>query len=337
MVATMEQTQLRNYGVRRVYETTPGDDSVSLRLRDRVVELGRKEADAYQKLAEWLPTTRKVGDIVAASGMDEARLGRFAAALAETGLLYKRGDIPKTISGKQFYAEYFAPTLDSWLTEAFSHPFWERMVSGKGSARLYSGWTFELYHYTKNCNRHMPLCGVGTRDKGIKLLHAKHYAEEWNHYHYFAQSLRALGFTDDQIEGSVPLAMTLALSNFMRQAAREDALAYSICSAVLEGTTVNSNTYNPYHDKVVELYGVPKAAVQPIYDHLDLDKQYDHKNLFEEVLQTVDEVTAKRAGVVLDYGHQLVEHIWMWTDSIEKYYGDDQNQVPRRPFDPFLD
>ena len=135
----------------------------------------------------------------------------------------------------------------------------------------------------------------------------------------------------------MPLAMTLALSNFMRQAAREDALAYSICSAVLEGTTVNSASYNPYHEKVVELYGVPRAAVQPIYDHLDLDKQYDHKNLFEEVLETVDEVPAKRAGVVLDYGHQLIEHIWMWTDSIDRYYGNEQNAVPRRPFDPFQD
>ena len=126
--------------------------------------------------------------------------------------------------------------------------------------------------------------------------------------------------------------MTLALSNFMRQAAREDSIAYSICSAVLEGTTVNSGTYNPYHEKIVELYGVPKAAVQPIYDHLDLDKQYDHKNLFEERPQgRQDEVTAKRAGVALDYGHQLIEHIWMWTDSIDRYYGNEQNAAAPPP------
>jgi pyrroloquinoline quinone (PQQ) biosynthesis protein C len=334
----MEQTELRNYGVRRVYETKRGDgEGVALRLRDRVVELGGKELGAYQKLAEWLPTIKPVGDLAAATGMDEARLKRFAAALTETGLLYRKQDVPATITGKQFFKEYFAPIIDSWLDEAFSHPFWEKMTSGKGSYRLHTGWTFELYHYTKNCNRHMPLSGVHTRDKAVKLLHAKHYAEEWNHYHYFAQSLRALGHTDEQIEGSVPLAMTLALSNFMRQAAREDALAYSICSAVLEGTTVNANSYNPYHEKVVELYGVPKAAVQPIYDHLDLDKQYEHKNLFEEVLETVPEVTAKRAGIVLDYGHQLIEHIWLWTDSIDRYYSDESNAVPRRPFDPFLD
>ena len=156
----MEQTQLRNFGVRRVYETSKGDgDAVALRLRDRVVELGPKEHDAYTKLVEWIPTTKPVGDLVAAAGMDEKRLERFAAALADTGLLYRRQDIPATITGKQFFKDYFSPSLDSWLDEAFSHPFWEKMVSGKGSARLHTGWTFELYHYTKNCNRHMPLSG----------------------------------------------------------------------------------------------------------------------------------------------------------------------------------
>jgi len=211
------------------------------------------------------------------------------------------------------------------------------MVSGKGSARLHAGWTFELYHYTRNCNRHMPLCGVGTRDKGIKLLHAKHYAEEWNHYHYFMKSLKALGYTDAQIAESVPLPMTLALSNFMRQAARHDILAYSICSAVLEGTTTDRKTYNPYYDKSGELYGIPREAIQPIYAHLDLDVKYQHSDLFRDILQHVPEMSAERASTVLDYGHQLVEHIWLWTDNIEKYYQVESNPVPRRPFDVRVD
>jgi hypothetical protein len=183
----------------------------------------------------------------------------------------------------------------------------------------------------------MPLSCAHTRDKAIKLLRAKHYGEEWNHYHYFAKALRYLGFTDEAIEASVPLPMTLALSNFMRQAAREDVLAYSICSAVLEGTTVDRGKYNPYHDRVVELYGIPKEAVKPIYDHLDLDVKYQHSNLFLEICETVDVLPAERAGRVLEYGHQLVEHVWMWTESIQRYYGDLDNPVPRRPFDPFLD
>jgi len=333
----VETNDLRAYGTRRVYETSRGHGTVSLRLKDRVVELGRREADIYDRLVEWLPTHRPIADLEGATGMDGARLSRLAARLHDSGLLYRRADVPASVSGEAFYRDHFAPALDAWLSEAFSHPFWERMTSGRGSARLHTGWTLELYHYTRNANRHMPLSCAHAGDKAIKLLRARHYAEEWNHYHYFAKSLRYLGLTAEAIESSVPLPMTLALSNFMRQAAREDIVAYSICSAVLEGTTVNRRTYDPYHERVVELYGVPREAVKPIYDHLDLDVQYQHSNLFAEILGAVPSLPAARAGRILDYGHELVEHVWMWTESIEKYYGDEANPLPRRAFDPFLD
>jgi pyrroloquinoline quinone (PQQ) biosynthesis protein C len=211
------------------------------------------------------------------------------------------------------------------------------MMSGKGSARLFTGWMIELFHYTKNANRHMPLACAMTRDKAIKLLRAKHYAEEWNHYHYFSKSLKALGYAPDAIDASVPLPMTLALANFMRQAAREDVLCYSVCSAVLEGTTTDRGTYGPYYARASELYGIPKEAIAPIYAHLDLDVQYGHSDLFREILCTVPEISAARAARVLEYGHQLVEHIWMWTDAVERYYEKPENAVPRAPFDLALD
>ena len=67
----------------------------------------------------------------------------------------RSGRMP-AMTGVEFHAR-FNTVLSSWLSEAFAHPFWERMMSGKGSARLFTGWLIELYHYTKNANRHMPL------------------------------------------------------------------------------------------------------------------------------------------------------------------------------------
>ncbi len=248
---------------RRVYEVNGPGGARQLRLSDRVVELGEREFGWYQKVAAWLPTERDVGQLSRELGMDEAKVPKFIAALESSGLLYKLDDAPKSMTGVEFHARFQA-VLNSWLTEAFAHPFWERMMSGKGSARLFTGWLIELYHYTKNANRHMPLSCALAHEKPIKQLRAKHYAEEWNHFHYFMKSLKELGFTEPQIADSVPLPMTLALSNFMRQAARQDVLAYSICSAVLEGTTTDRRTYNPYYDKAAELYGIPKSAVAPI-------------------------------------------------------------------------
>ncbi len=325
------------YGVRRVYETKPGSgEGVSVRLSDREVELGEREFDLYEKVAERLPGVGSEKDVAADLGMDEGRLQRLLEALESAGLVYRAGAVPASLSGVELH-KLFNKVLPSWLDEAFSHPFWERMTSGKGSRRMYSGWLIELYHYTRNANRHMPLSCAHTREKAIKNMRAKHYAEEWNHYHYFLKSLKALGFPEDVVVKSVPLPMTLALSNFMRQAAREDILGYSICSAVLEGTTVDRGAYNPYYERCAELYDLPQESIAPIYAHLDLDVQYQHSDLFLDILSSVGSIPAARAGRVLEYGHQLVEHIWMWTDSIEKYYGVDGNPMPRPAFNKLLD
>jgi pyrroloquinoline quinone (PQQ) biosynthesis protein C len=327
------------YGARRVYKTDPTPDGgIGLVLSDRVVELGQSEYAAYARVVEWLPTIASEADLQAATAMDPPRLDRFLARLAETGLLYERAALPAVLTGTEFY-KIFDGFLPGWLGEAFSHPYWDRMLSGRGSTRLFAGWMIELYHYTRNANRHMPLaCAHGhTIEKTQRALHARHYAEEWNHYNFFLKSLKELGYEEAAILTSVPLPLTLALSNFMRQAAREDILCYSICSAVLEGTTVDSRSYNTYYEKSIAHYNIPRAVIQPIYSHLDLDLKYQHKNLFEEILRNTPAISAARASKILNYGQGLVEAIWMWTDNIEKYYEDENNQVPRQPVDPFLD
>jgi hypothetical protein len=68
-----------------------------------------------------------------------------------------------------------------------------------------------------------------------------------------------------------------------------------------------------------------------------LDVQYQHSDLFSDILKNVETMTAERAARVLDYGHQLVEHIWLWTENIERYYDVPTNPVPRQAFDPTLD
>jgi pyrroloquinoline quinone (PQQ) biosynthesis protein C len=324
------------YRPKRVYETKQLSGRTEIRLSDRVVELGDQEFRWYQSVVNWLPSVRGIAELSKDLEMGEAKVPRFLEALEKTGLLYRIPEVRDSLTGLAFHAQ-FSSVLESWISEAFSHPFWERMMSGRGSARLFTGWLIELYHYTKNANRHMPLSCAYGREKAVKQLRAKHYAEEWNHYHYFMKSLKALDFKEPDIAESVPLPMTLALSNFMRQAAREDILAYSICSAVLEGTTTNRGAYSPYYEKSAELYGVPRAAIAPIYAHLDLDVQYQHSDLFKDILETVPTLSPERASRTLDYGHQLVEHIWLWTDNIEKYYQVDDNPIPRLPFDALLD
>jgi pyrroloquinoline quinone (PQQ) biosynthesis protein C len=330
------ESNANEYVKRRVYGVTRRGDGAEIRLANRLVDLGKDEYEMYTAVTAWVDSPRPREELARGLGISSARLDQVVTAFCRAGLLYRPSDLAAAATGADFHA-VFSDLLESWLAEAFSHPFWARMLEGRGSRRLFAGWLIELYHYTRNANRHMPLSCAHTTEKAIKLLRAKHYAEEWNHYHYFTKSLKALGFPESEIATSVPLPMTQALSNFMRQAAREDVLAYSICSAVLEGTTTDRKTYDTYYKTTAGLYDIPREAIAPIYAHLDLDVQYQHSDLFREILLTVGALPRERQTRILQYGHQLAELIWAWTDCIEKYYEDDANPMPRRPFDPFRD
>src|SRR5512146_2860482 len=117
------------YGVVRIYETSRSKDgNVILRLKDRAVELGDREFAGYTKLVEWLPSARPQADIETELAMTPARLERFLDMLERSGLLYRTARIPARLSGEELHRDYFSKFLPSWLEEAFSHPFWDRMM-----------------------------------------------------------------------------------------------------------------------------------------------------------------------------------------------------------------
>jgi pyrroloquinoline quinone (PQQ) biosynthesis protein C len=322
---------------RRVYaaRTEPATGDVVLTLSDAEVQLDAQGHAAWRAIADALAAGRRCEELPALLSRPAHEVSEALQCLRGVGLLAEPAQ--DAVSGAEFHARHFAPLLPAWLNKAFSHPFWERMAEGRGSARLYAGWLVELYHYTRNANRHMPLAAAMCRAKPVKTLLARHYEEEWNHYHFFARAAAAMDVALPALRDSEPLPMTREMSDFMRQAARTDVLCYAICSAVLEGTTTDGNAYRPFYDKVQQLYGVPPAAVEPIYEHLALDAKYQHADLFEAICAHEPRLDAQRAARVLDFGHQMVEHIWLWTDEIERWYGDASRPLPRPRFDCTLD
>src|SRR2546428_12035099 len=126
------------YRTKRVYEITSPEGRRRLRLSDRVVELGEREFDWYQKVAAWLPSLRGVADLSRELGMDEAKVPKFIDALEKSGLLYRVDDAPKTMTGFEFHAR-FSAVLDSWVSHAFAPPLWGRVICGRGAARVLTG------------------------------------------------------------------------------------------------------------------------------------------------------------------------------------------------------
>ena len=128
------------------------------------------------------------------------------------------------------------------------------------------------------------------------MLRAKHYAEEWNHYHYFLKALKALGFTrgerrplgaaaDDA--GAVELHAPGGPRGHPRLldllgGARGDDHRSRDLQPVLRASARSSTASR-------------KEAIAPIYAHLDLDVQYQHSDLFLDICRRSTRMTAERA------------------------------------------
>lgn len=248
--------------------------------------------------------------------------------MKQNSLLFELDEKSSTMTGREFYQKHYLKHIDTWLDYAFSHSSWQNMLDGKENKNVFIGWLFELFHYTKNANRHMPLSVAYCKNKKVKTLLAEHYKEEWSHYHYFRSALQPLGYSRDEVDQSAALPMTEEMSNFMRQAARDDVLCYAICSAILEGTTIDNTTYDSFYAVVKEKYDLPQSAIQPIYDHLELDAKYGHANLFEEICDSIGEISNERAEKALTYGKSMAEHILLWSENIASYYSSSV-RIPR--------
>jgi pyrroloquinoline quinone (PQQ) biosynthesis protein C len=301
---------------------------------EHAVELPRI---ALARALPYLQTRVPLDNLQAVTGVTSADLIMLKSCFEEEGLV-AQPETADAVSGKDFYANFRA-ALSDWMQEAFSAPYWDVMLSGKGSQALYVGYLLELYHYTRNANRHMPMIVANCPPewKEIKRLLAVHYFEEWNHYDFFADALVAMGVPKADVETSDQLPSTLEMSNFMRQAARTSPLCYAICSAILEGTTEDSGSYGEYFRKIAPLYDIPDDAIQPLFDHLAMDIEYNHKSLFEDICLYMQDIPRAEAERAMSFGQQMVDHIYLWTEQIHRHYGRENAVTVRRKFELIRD
>ena len=321
-----EASSLR-YAVKDILSFSEDGKLLKLETYDEVYELPSSYKENILELTEKIEGRRFDPSDLTTKSLE------VLPQLKKSGLIFSLRDKGSTMSGAEFYKQCFSKNIDSWIDNAFSHKTWGEMMNGRADVNVFIGWLFELFHYTKNANRHMPLAVAHCTDKRIKTLFAVHFKEEWNHYHFFRRALQAFGFSKEEVENSDPLPMTEQMSNLMREAARQDVLSYAICSALLEGTTIDNESYDNFYGVVKEKYNLPEEAIRPIYEHLELDEKYGHSDLFLEICNGIREVSIERAENAVRYGSLMSENILAWSENISEYYSNKFSEVPRTKAD----
>jgi len=219
------------------------------------------------------------------------------------------------ISGllSNFYSE--------WNSTLFSGALWASLAEGRASERVVDGWLIESYHFIRGANARLGYAAANATDRRVQRIFAKHYVEEYDHYKFFAESLKRRKIDSETVDRLGPLPSTRAVINMARHAARTDCLCYAACSGLLESTGSDASRARAFYASVSQHYDKDKTDfVAPMLKHIDLDEGFEHGNVMRDVFEPIPVITASRASQILDAVTLFKDTLRMWFEDIERFY-----------------
>lgn len=217
-------------------------------------------------------------------------------------------------------ADRFAKAFVVWNARIFSHPLWSFLVEGNASRALVSGWVLETYHFIRGASARLPLAIAHCPPGPQRDVLSGHFAEEYDHDALFLQSLDALGIDATAARAAPPLPGTLAVIDAMREAARQDVLAYAGCSGLLESTGSDAARGRHFYDLLAQRYGELGDFVTPMRRHVELDEGFGHGSVMAQVFQLEGLIEGPRLDRVAATVHAFVETLEFWFDDIHQHY-----------------
>ena len=274
--------------------------------------------ESVNSLLSAIDGKRTLGELAVATGNDFAELCHWATPLLHANILVKNSS-PETLIPASSLATLCRSTFPSWKNRVFSHPLWVSLTDGSAPRDLFLGWLIESYHFIEGVTVRLPMCIASCPSAPVRSHFVRHFAEEYDHRHFFLAALDAAGLTD--IEDRTPLPGTRAVLNCMREAARRDPLAYAACSAFLESTGADRENARAFFDRVATNYDLETSPiVRPLRDHAGLDESYGHGGFIEKICAEVGDIPRERADGALCAAWALVETLEFWSQDILDHY-----------------
>lgn len=256
-------------------------------------------------------------------GVGAVQLGQICDALEAEGLAIFVDALDKTaelVDVSVFLAEA-NERFAAWKERVFSHPLWASLADGTAPRTVFSGWLIENYHFIEAVMLRLPLAITKAETRGARRHFSRHFREEYNHFHFFEQSLDAAGLPPHRVAQLRPLPGTTAVINHMRDCARRDSLSYAACSGFLESTGEDHERSRSFFALVSSHFDPPdRSIVKPLSDHAALDEEYGHCGMLELIAKSLGPISRARATQALADAYALVESLELWSTDIHRHY-----------------
>jgi len=267
---------------------------------------------------EFLNLRPSVKELIASLKGEPAEIFEFLRILVAEKLASESE--PTFYTGSQI-ANLLQQFFSDWNEVLFSHLLWTSLASGGASEAVLDGWLVETYHFIRGANARLSYAASQTVDLRVRDIFVHHYVEEYDHYKFFAESLRRHGIGVDAVERLRPLPSTSAVINMMRRAARIDYLAYAACSGLLESTGCDSSKARSFYGDLASHYDKSGSRfVEPMLNHVELDEGYEHGNVMADIFKPIQRIEPERANRIVECVYQFKETLLFWFDDIQAFY-----------------
>jgi pyrroloquinoline quinone (PQQ) biosynthesis protein C len=295
-------------------------------------------AALLRRMRRFIDDASTVDAIIAKSEVEREPAGELLGALWRfnlVGLADGRGHAQLLVDPKVFYAQH-KDYCQTWLEPVYRHPFWEKVTSGRASREQIIGFAFEKYHYIEGAHEHMALAAANATPELMPHL-ARHFIEEYTHGDIYRRGLRSL-FSNEAILGSQALPSTRALVNFLNESAMRSSFSYYAGNELLQATENTDSddeqrAISTFYAKLLEHYPWAKALVKSFEEHTRLDQSLGHESAFLQMCEAMPPLTPREVEDALATTKRMAEHLELFMDGIDGYYGRRNIRIPRMPSD----
>src|SRR5580658_6388934 len=305
-------------------------------LRDEVT-LDGAAAQLFSKMEPQLDGKSSISSIAERLSEKPTRLRSLIEELGKAGVVAfaSSADDGALTTGMEFYALH-REHCAYWLGDVYTHPLWEKIVTGRASRAQVIGFAFEKYHYIEAAFEHMGIAAANASPEMMPHL-ARHFIEEYTHGDIYRKGLRSL-FPDDVVLRSQPLPSTRALVNYLSESAQRSSFAYYAGNEVLQMTENTADekaggAVDDFYAAMRKHYPYTDKLIDSFIAHTKADQALGHEDAFLLMCKSVPPLHRHEVNDALNVAKNMAEHLLLFMDGIDTFYANFPT-VPRLPCDP---
>lgn len=226
------------------------------------------------------------------------------ATLDKFGLLIERGATAGTaLTGKQLIAR-LEQEQHARAEESDALPLWDILRSGDAPERLLTGLAKEYFFLTS--------AAYDAITPAIARLHGEQRAVmlefvlgEYRHDNLMLRSLKACGFTDEDVRAALPHPYTRGLTDQLRYWAETDPLTMMCALFMFEGTAESGQAYID----LLQRNRLPAGYIEGVVEHDRANTEGNHGAISREFMRyqsSVSSEDAERVSMRLADLHKLL-------------------------------